>query len=245
METRTADRPNGGIPLKKITALLLMTALIVCTLASCSSGSPAPDAPEETGDFQPEITSQPDASALPQAVDLPLTDDPAAIQPTPEPAQTTHSYTLTALTDTSFGFVFAYPTGWKNLPGKHTICFREDADSASFPARVAITKKTFAHTPKSSKVLDQFKAYAQTVLAQYNSDSIELGDLNSNARFLGQTAHEITYLAYSGDIEVKGYMICCSVDHDIYVFHFCCAYDDYAAMESMISQMRDTVTIVK
>lgn len=220
---------------------------MLCMLTGCSSGDPAPDAPEQTADFQPETTSEPEApvSSLPPAVDVPLDGDPAGIQPTPEPTQAAHSYTLTALTDSSFGFVFAYPTGWRNLPGKHTICFREDSDAVSFPARVAVTKKTFAHTPKSSKVLDQFQSYAQTALAQYSADTIEFGDLNSNARFLGQTAYEITYLAYSGDTEIKGYMICCSVDHDMYVFHFCCAYDVYASMENMINQMRDTVTIVQ
>ena len=235
--------------MKRFLALLL-GILTVCSLAGCSSNRPAPEATDAPEDFAPETTAaaQPaDASdALPEAIDVPLpaeTQQTDELQPSPEPTQAAYSYTLTALTDASFGFVCAYPTGWRNLPGKYTVCFREEVEAGDFPARVAITKKTLAHTPKSSTVLSQFQSYAETIYAQYDPATFEFGDLNSNAKFMGEQAYEITYLAYSGDIEVKGYMICCNIGRSIYVFHFCASYDDYGAMEGMMKQVRDSVTI--
>ena len=244
--------------MKKIAVLLLIGTLLILLLTGCSKDSPVGDAADIPANFEPETTTEPVAEnteeTLPEAVDLPLEQPqteltPAEpvqdeIQPTQAPINTTHAYTLTALNDTSFGFVLAYPSGWQNLPGKHTICFREQVEDGDFPARVAVTKKTFAHTPSSDKVLSQFQSYAQTIYAQYDPNTFEFGALNSNAKFLGQPAHEISYLAYSGDTEVKGYMICCSVRHDMYVFHFYSSYDDFAPMETMMKQIRDTVTII-
>ena len=110
---------------------------------------------------------------------------------------------------------------------------------------MAVTRKRLAHAPKFSRLLTQFQEYAETVRAQYDSTTFEYGDLNSSAAFLGQPAYEITYLAYSGAVEVKGYMICTNVDKYVYVFHFCAPYDDYAAMEPMMRQLRDSVTLAQ
>lgn len=249
--------------LKKLLPLLLLTALTVGALSGCSKQDAQVEATNVPANFAPETTAivspTETAQSLPEAVDIPLseatdaadatqspTEPTAAPQATqaPTPTVSSYSYTLTALNDNSFGFVCAYPTGWKNLPGKYTVCYREDVSDDDFAARVAITKKTFAHTPKASRVLSQFQSYAETIYDQYDPSTFEFGDLNSEAKFLGQQAYEITYLAYSGETEVKGYMICASVDRSIYVFHFCASYDDYGAMEAMMNQMRDTVTIV-
>lgn len=252
--------------MKKIAALLTAGALIAAALSGCSNGSdnaadsaPLNTVPESTvttefaDAFMPDAmdvpvdaTAEPAADA-PAATDVPeSTDAPAETDAVPAAQATTvpYAYTLTALNDSTFGFVCAYPSGWKNLPGKYTVCFREDVSGDDFPARMAITRKRLAHAPKFSKLLTQFQEYAETVRAQYDSKTFEYGDLNSAASFLGQTAYEITYLAYSGDVEVKGYMICTNVDKYVYVFHFCAPYDDYAAMEPMMQQLRDSITLV-
>ena len=254
--------------MKKIAALLIAGALIAATLSGCSNSSdtaadqpPLNTVPESTvttefaDAFMPDVMDVPvDATAEP-AADVPdesivpeSTDTPAEAATEAPAAQATaapYAYTLTALTDSTFGFVCAYPSGWKNLPGKYTVCFREEVSGDDFPARMAVTRKRLAHAPKFSRLLTQFQEYAETVRAQYDSKTFEYGDLNSSAAFLGQPAYEITYLAYSGDVEVKGYMICTNVDKYVYVFHFCAPYDDYAAMEPMMRQLRDSVTLAQ
>lgn len=253
--------------MKKIAALLIAGALIAATLSGCSNSSdtaadqpPLNTVPESTvttefaDAFMPDVMDVPvDATAEP-AADVPdesivpeSTDTPAEAATEAPAAQTAapYAYTLTALTDSTFGFVCAYPSGWKNLPGKYTVCFREEVSGDDFPARMAVTRKRLAHAPKFSRLLTQFQEYAETVRAQYDSKTFEYGDLNSSAAFLGQPAYEITYLAYSGDVEVKGYMICTNVDKYVYVFHFCAPYDDYAAMEPMMRQLRDSVTLAQ
>ena len=254
--------------MKKIAALLIAGALIAATLSGCSNSSdtaadqpPLNTVPESTvttefaDAFMPDVMDVPvDATAEP-AADVPdesivpeSTDAPAEAATETPAAQATaapYAYTLTALTDSTFGFVCAYPSGWKNLPGKYTVCFREEVSGDDFPARMAVTRKRLAHAPKFSRLLTQFQEYAETVRAQYDSKTFEYGDLNSSAAFLGQPAYEITYLAYSGDVEVKGYMICTNVDKYVYVFHFCAPYDDYAAMEPMMRQLRDSVTLAQ
>lgn len=254
--------------MKKIAALLIAGALIAATLPGCSNSSdtaadqpPLNTVPESTvttefvDAFMPDVMDVPvDATAEP-AADVPdesivpeSTDTPAEAATEAPAAQATaapYAYTLTALTDSTFGFVCAYPSGWKNLPGKYTVCFREEVSGDDFPARMAVTRKRLAHAPKFSRLLTQFQEYAETVRAQYDSKTFEYGDLNSSAAFLGQPAYEITYLAYSGDVEVKGYMICTNVDKYVYVFHFCAPYDDYAAMEPMMRQLRDSVTLAQ
>lgn len=254
--------------MKKIAALLIAGALIAATLSGCSNNSnsaadqpPLNTVPESTvttefaDAFMPDVMDVPvDATAEP-AADVPdesivpeSTDTPAEAATEAPAAQATaapYAYTLTALTDSTFGFVCAYPSGWKNLPGKYTVCFREEVSGDDFPARMAVTRKRLAHAPKFSRLLTQFQEYAETVRAQYDSKTFEYGDLNSSAAFLGQPAYEITYLAYSGNVEVKGYMICTNVDKYVYVFHFCAPYDDYAAMEPMMRQLRDSVTLAQ
>ena len=251
--------------MKKIAALLIAGALIIAALSGCSNNSdtatdqqPLNTVPESTvttefaDAFMPDAMDVPvDATAEP-AADVPVepesTDAPAEAATEAPAAQATaapYAYTLTALTDSTFGFVCAYPSGWKNLPGKYTVCFREEVSGDDFPARMAITRKRLAHAPKFSKLLTQFQEYAETVRAQYDSQTFEYGDLNSSATFLGQPAYEITYLAYSGEVEVKGYMICTNADKYVYVFHFCAPYDDYAAMEPMMRQLRDSVTLAQ
>lgn len=257
--------------MKKITALALSLLLILLVLTGCS-GKNDSNGEQPAGNFNPEAENLLDSVSgeeepspspepdLPDALDEPLdlepdstseapaSDDPfggATTNPT-DAASSLYNYSYAALTNTSFGFTFNYPTEWENLPGKHTACFRQTANAGDFPARVAVTKKTLAHKPKNSNVvLKQFQSYAQYVYAQYDPKTFEFGELNSSAKFMGQTAFEITYLAYSGSVEVEGYMICCSVESNLYVFHFCAPRADFEAMTSVMTRMRDSVSVVQ
>lgn len=255
--------------MKKLTGLTLVCVLLTLVLSGCSSVTTTRDDSGENTNFNPEATvsyaiidvavpTRAPETTQPVVQDIPLeqTSAPTATpEPvyTPEPALTPEptssidlsSYTFDMVRDESFGFTFAYPVQWENVPGKSTICFREEVEEGDFPARVAVTRKALAHTPNSEKVLAQFQSYVQVIYEQYDSATFELGELNSNAKFMGQSAHEITYLAYSGDVEVKGYAICCNVGRSVYVFHFCASYDDYAALESIMTRMRDSVAVIE
>lgn len=254
--------------MKKITSLLLVCALLAFALTGCSKDAEPAEAVVETGNFAPETTAEVATTieatvepepTLPEAVDIPTeTEDEAEIveatpeataepEITPEPAvseETLSAYTFQTLADNSFGFVFTHPSNWINHPGKHTVCFREPVEEGDYPARVAITKKMLAHVPKSERVLSQFQALGQTIYAQYDPATFEWGTLRNDAKFLGKTAFEIGYLAYDGDVEVQGYMICTAVEHSIYVFHFTSAYEDYADMWNLVTLMRDSIQLV-
>jgi len=257
-----------------LSGLMAVTLLSGCSSVSTTvdtTGDGGSFDPETTA--VPSVTAEPDPDTwVPEILDLPLDgestvsptaddglgdlpSDPSAVPtevPTlaPSPSQTPpgaadiSGYTFQTLSDTSFGFVYTYPTSWVNVPGKSTVCFREVVDPEDFPARVAVTSKRMAHTPKKETVLSQFQNYAQFIYAQYDPATFEWGALNSEARFLGEKAFEITYLAYSGDIEIKGYMCCTNVGRLIYVYHFCASFDDYAVMETMMGRIRDSVTII-
>ena len=235
------------------------------SLAGCSRVSTTTDAADADADFAPD---QPAYAVLPEptqpeVLDLPIDladmleqdgsapeedaapQDDEAAEPASTPSVDVSTYRFQRLTDASFGFTFEYPTHWINVPGKYTVCFREETEDGDVPARVAITNKALAHSPASERVLAQFQSYARIIYGQYDPSTFELGELNASAKFMGQNAYEITYLAYSGDVEVKGYMICCAVEKTIYVFHFSASYSDYTAMESMIGRMRDSVALVK
>ena len=57
-------------------------------------------------------------------------------------------------------------------------------------------------------------------------------------------AYSNTYLAYSGETEVKGFVIGRAVKRVLYVFHFCAAYEDYQAMESIMRYILNSVQLV-
>lgn len=174
------------------------------------------------------------------------TDAPESTQ-TPEPTSVSPylNYSYSMLTDTAFGFVLNYPTTWTNLPGKYTVCFQEPVSDGDFAARVAISSKKMAHKPDADTLLAQFKAFAKQVYQNYDPSTFEFGSLQTSSTFMGQKAMSIGYLAYSGDIEVQGYMCCCAIDYTIYVFHFCSSYNDYEDMQPVMTRMRDSVTLVK
>ncbi|MBQ8973474.1 MAG: hypothetical protein IJ074_10405 [Clostridia bacterium] len=152
------------------------------------------------------------------------------------------NYSFATLTDPSFGFLLNYPADWVNLPGKYTVCYEDPNPTTSFPARVAVTRKTLAHKPKATAVYTQFQSYAQIIYEQYDPKTFEYSDVNSQATFMNHQAYEVTYLAYKDDVEVEGYMCCCAINKSVYVFHFCAPYDEYDSFSSTMVRIRDSVT---
>lgn len=219
------------------------------TISASDSDNMTPEATMETVVDGPLIATQVPAAADSEATQLPpeataeATSTPEATV-LPEGMEDVSGYTYATTTDDSFGFLFTYPTHWINVPGKHTVCFRESVEADDFPARVAVTQKAFAHTPKSATVLKEFQSFAQYIYNEYDPSTFEWGELNSAAVLMENPAYEIEYLAYSGDIEVRGYMACVALKHTIYIFHFCASFDDFTAMEPVMIRMRDSIQIV-
>lgn len=229
--------------------------------AATPASDPATAEPEPVQPTDAPLASVADATATPNpemmaAVNsATATPEPEAtashtpeieVTPTPEPtvASVYAGYSYAALTDTSFGFVLDYPSNWRNLPGKYTACFKEQVAEGDFAARVAVTSKKLAHKPESETVVKQFKLYAQQIYNQYDPKTFEFSDLK-NCTFMGKKGYEITYLAYAGDVEVKGYMCCCAIDYTVYVYHFCSSYDDYEAMTPVLTRIRDSVALAQ
>ncbi len=185
------------------------------------SGDEAPEAPSEEGNSTGESAPAKSTSTV-----------------------DTSTYQYSALTDTSLGFTFNYPSHWENVPGVYTICFREKVEEGDFPARVAITAKTLVHTPDELAMTEQLTEYLRLVHKQYEAATFQAGTPNTEETFLGKPAMSNTYLAYSGDHEVKGYIIGTAVGRTMYVFHFCATYEDYGAMESMMRYMVKSAEMV-
>lgn len=152
---------------------------------------------------------------------------------------------FSALTDTTMGFTFNYPSSWVNVPGVYTVCYREMVEPGDFPARVAITGKKLVHSPEGTVITDELTAFVRTIYKQYDANTFQLGTSNSEDTFMGRQAYSNTYLAYSGETEVKGFVIGTNVGKALYVFHFCASYEDYAAMEKLMRYMLKSVELVE
>ena len=174
--------------------------------------------------------------------------EPEAPTPAPVPvngALNPSVYQYSALVDTSLGFTFNYPAHWKNIPGVYTVCYREDKTDGSFPARVAISAKKLKHSPEGTVLTDELTSYMKMVYKQYEPDSFQTGTPNAEDTFMGKQAYSNTYLAYSGETEVKGFVIGRAVKRVLYVFHFCAAYEDYQSMENIMRYMLNSVQLVE
>ena len=173
-------------------------------------------------------------------------DAPAAQSPATSVTQVDPStYQFSALIDTSLGFTFNYPSHWENVPGVYTVCFREKVEPGEFPARIAITAKQLVHSPEGLTMTNELTSYMQMVYRQYDASTFEAGTPNSEDTFMGKPAMSNTYLAYSGDTEVKGFVIGCAVGRRLYVLHFCASYERYAALESVLRYIVKSVTLVE
>lgn len=188
-------------------------------LMNPSDGAEVPDA---SGEPAPQNTPKPGGSVI----------DPNAL-----------SYT--ALSDPDMKLTFNYPSNWVNVPGVFTVCYREMAEPGEFPARVAISAKRLVHSPEGTVVSDELTEFVRVIRKQYDANTFQLGTPNSEDTFMGKQALSNTYLAYSGETEVKGFIIGQSIGRVLYVFHFSASYDDYAAMERVMRYMLNSVQIVQ
>ena len=93
-------------------------------------------------------------------------------------------------------------------------------------------------------VTDELTDFVRVIRKQYDANTFQLGTLNAEDTFMGKQAYSNTYLAYSGETEVKGFVIGQSVGRVLYVFHFCASYDDYAAMERVMRYMLNSVRFI-
>lgn len=178
------------------------------------------------------VEENPKLASAPMAQDVPGAIDPS-------------TYQFSALIDTSLGFTFNYPSHWENLPGVYTVCFREAVEPGDFPCRVAITAKKLTHTPEGSVLRDQLVSYMHAIYRQYDAATFQSGTVNNEDTFLGREAISNTYLAYSGETEVKGFIVGCAVGKTLYVFHFCASYEDYRAMENIMRYMLRSAQLVE
>ena len=190
------------------------------------------DDPAPTADGQPQPTQSADAAGLPQAL-----RDPNVIDPS--------TYQFSALQDTTLGFTFNYPSHWENVPGVFTVCYREKPEEGKFPARIAISAKRLVHSPEGTVLIDQLNSYMRMVYKQYDASTFQAGTPNAEDTFMGKQAYSNTYLAYWGETEIKGFVIAQPVGRVLYVLHFCAAYDDYAALESVMRYMVRSVQLVE
>lgn len=196
------------------------------SIDSLLTGTEGPDA-----GFDSEHVIDPDETARPASESVPIIDP--------------STYQFSALTDTTLGFTFNYPTRWENLPGVFTVCFREAIEPGKFPARVAVSAKKLVHTAEGNVVASQLTSFMRTIYQMYDPATFQPGTANENDTFLGRPALSNTYLAYYGDIEVKGFIIGTAVEKTVYVFHFCASYEDYTAMEGIMRYMLNSVELVK
>ncbi len=145
------------------------------------------------------------------------------------------------VTNDELGVSFGYPVNWLNQPGRSSICYLQKPTDGSYPARVCITMKRLAHSCNESKAQAQLVSYLKKLREQYDASTFEVDlNLDTQTLFMGRKAMSTTYLAYDGDIEIKGYVILTYFDKYVYCFHFLCGYDDYPDYESAIRYMRDS-----
>ena len=168
--------------------------------------------------------------------------------PTPRPGGSLiDPYTLSysALSDPDLKLTFNYPSDWVNVPGIYTVCYREAVEAGEFPARVAISAKQLVHSPEGNVMTDELTSFVRVIRKQYDANTFQLGTPNFEDTFMGKQAMSNTYLAYSGETEVKGFVIGQSVGRVLYVFHFSASYDDYTAMERVMRYMLNSVQFVQ
>lgn len=182
--------------------------------------------------------------AEPQAVET-ATPPPAPVvdtQAQPEVLNTS-AYQYSAVMDDSLDYTFNYPSHWEHIPGIYTVCYREKVEKGDFPARISICRKKLVHTPDDIAMMEQLTSYMEMVAQRYDSKTFQTGTPDKEATFMGHKALSNTYLAYWGNIEVKGYVVGVAINRTLYVLHFCATYADYIAMESVLQYMVRSVTL--
>ena len=153
------------------------------------------------------------------------------------------AYQYSAVMDENVDYTFNYPSHWEHVPGIYTLCYREPVEKGDFPARISIVRKKLVHTPDDIAMMEQLTSYMKMVSERYDGATFQTSTPDKEARFMGHKALSNTYLAYWGDIEVKGYVVGVAIDRTLYVLHFCATYEDYAAMEGVMNYMVQSVQL--
>lgn len=180
-----------------------------------------------------QVTSEPASNSVPFAT------------ATPQPNTAVSGYT--EISGTGLGFKFSYPTGWNNIPGRSTVCYVQPLENGTvYPARIAVTMKKLAHKCTSEKAQNELLEYVKLLMEQYDASTFEIAkELDTDTKFMGNQAISTTYLAYDGKQEIQGYVILTWFEKYVFCYHFLCAYEDYAAFDSTMRYVRDSVQAVQ
>ncbi len=191
----------------------------------------------DDGDFIAEET--------PESTEEPASEDPNQIAGNNSARRVdVSSVQFSALRDASLGFTFNYPSDWINVPGIRTVCFHAPAEEGEFPARITISVKRTTHTVENDVLLTQLQKFMRTISKRYAASTFQAGKINKKDSFLKRNAYSNTYLAYYGDVEVKGFIIGCGVGKSIVVGHFCASYEDYGPMKSLMRYMFNSAQLL-
>jgi len=163
----------------------------------------------------------------------------------PQPNTAIASYS--EISGTGLGVKFSYPSDWKNIPGRSTICYVQPMEEGTvYPARVAVSMKKVAHKVDAGDLQKEMVLLFNIIRSQYDASTFEVDtNVNTSARFMGNNAYSTTYLAYDGDQEIEGYVVMTAFEKYIFSFHFQCAYPDVAAFTPAMNLMRDSVKLVQ
>ena len=154
------------------------------------------------------------------------------------------SYQYAAVMDDALDYTFNYPLHWEHVPGIYTVCYREKVEKGDFPARISICRKKLVHTPDDIMMMEQLTSYLKMVSEQYDQKTFQIGTPDKELRFMGHKgALANTYLAFWGNIEVKGYVVGVAINRTLYVFHFCATYADYNAMNGVREYIINSVAL--
>lgn len=213
-------------------SILLWMCLVLCLLAagcSTSSDSSGDGAAAANADATQEPGTADDVPTLPP--DEEIVDEIA-------PA----NYQYAQLSSSSGNLTLEYPSHWTRIPGVSTICFVEPVTDGDTPARFTFTKKTLDSAPDSSKKTSQLASFVKRVVADYNS--YEVSPLSTDGSFMGdKSAYYVTYTVQKDGITLKGYVIMATKDKTLYVYHFRANVTDYEAFNSVMTRIRDSITL--
>lgn len=223
-----------------------MAAMQVGTPDDTLSGEGAP--PPEGGTVAADDLFAPidmgEAAPTPEAVTNAVTEAPIVSDDQTVQSINPMTYQYAAVMDDTLDYTFNYPIHWENVPGIYTVCYREKVEPGDFPARVSVCRKKLVHTPDEIMLNEQLTSYLKMVAERYDQKTFQTGTPDKEIRFMGhKLALANTYLAYWGDIEVKGYVVGVAINRTLYVLHFCATYADYIALDSVREYIVNSVML--
>ncbi len=208
-------------------SILICMCIVLCLLAAgCTNSSTSTvDEANAVATQEPEATS-----------DVPTLPPDEAIVESPK------DYQYAQLASSSGNLTLDYPSTWTQIPGTSTICFVEPVAQGDSPARFTFTKKTLEIAPTPDKKKSQLAAFVRRVIQDY--DSYELSPLSTDGSFLGDNGtYYVTYTVQSKGVTLKGYVIMATRDKSLYVYHFRVSLNDYESFYSVMTRIRDSITL--